>query len=66
MKLLIMQPSPTSCHFITLRAKYSPQHPVLKHIQSVNMFHRLEVCPAVFSCVIYAESLIDYELRLVS
>jgi hypothetical protein len=30
MKLLIMQFSPTSCHFTSLRTKYSPQHPVLK------------------------------------
>jgi hypothetical protein len=28
MKLLIMQFSPTSCHFISLRSEYSPQHPV--------------------------------------
>jgi hypothetical protein len=35
MKLLIMQFSPTSCHFISLRSKYSPQHPVLKRPQSV-------------------------------
>jgi hypothetical protein len=27
MKLLIMQFSPTSCHFISLWSKYSPQHP---------------------------------------
>jgi hypothetical protein len=27
MKLLIMQCSPTFCHFISLRYKYSPQHP---------------------------------------
>jgi hypothetical protein len=27
---LIMQPS-ASCHFLPLRCKYSPQHPVLKH-----------------------------------
>jgi hypothetical protein len=33
MKLLIMQFSPASCHFISLRSKYS-QHPVLKHPQS--------------------------------
>jgi hypothetical protein len=33
MKLLIMQFSPTSCHFIPLRSKYCPQHPVLKHPQ---------------------------------
>jgi hypothetical protein len=31
MKLLIMQFSPTSCLFIPLWFKYSPQHPVLKH-----------------------------------
>jgi hypothetical protein len=30
-----MQFSPTPCHFISLRSKYSPQHPVLKHPQSV-------------------------------
>jgi hypothetical protein len=35
MKLLIVQFSPTSRHFISLRSKYSPQHPVLKHPQSV-------------------------------
>jgi hypothetical protein len=29
MKLLIMQFSPLSRHFIPLRSKYSPQHPVL-------------------------------------
>jgi hypothetical protein len=34
MKLLIMQFSPISRHF-SLRTKYSPQHPVLKHPQSV-------------------------------
>jgi hypothetical protein len=27
MKLLNMQFSPISCHFISLRSKYSPQHP---------------------------------------
>jgi hypothetical protein len=31
MKLLIVQFSPTSCHFISLWSKYSSQHPVLKH-----------------------------------
>jgi hypothetical protein len=35
MKLLIMQFSPISCHFISLRTKYSPQHPVHKHPQSM-------------------------------
>jgi hypothetical protein len=33
MKLLIMQFSPTSRHFVSLRSKYSPQHPVLMHPQ---------------------------------
>jgi hypothetical protein len=35
MKLLITQFSPTSCHFISLRSKHSPQHPGLKHSQSM-------------------------------
>jgi hypothetical protein len=30
-----MQLSPSSHHFISLRAKYSPQHPLLKHPQSM-------------------------------
>jgi hypothetical protein len=29
-----MQFSPTSRHFISLRSKYSPQYPILKHSQS--------------------------------
>jgi hypothetical protein len=33
---LILQFSPTSSHFISLRTKYSPKHPVLKHPQSVH------------------------------
>jgi hypothetical protein len=35
MKLLIMQSSPASCHFLPLRYKYYPQHLVHKHPQSV-------------------------------
>jgi hypothetical protein len=35
MKLLIMQFFPTSYHFMLLRSKYSPQHPVLKHLKSM-------------------------------
>jgi hypothetical protein len=35
MQLLIMQLSPASRHVISLRSKYSPQHPVLKHPQSM-------------------------------
>jgi hypothetical protein len=30
-----MQCSPFSCHLIPLRSKYPPQHPVLKHPQSM-------------------------------
>jgi hypothetical protein len=32
-----MQVSPASYHFIPLRSKYFPQHPVLKHPQSQNI-----------------------------
>jgi hypothetical protein len=35
MKHFTTQFSPASCHFISLRSKYSPQHPVLKHPQSM-------------------------------
>jgi len=35
MKLLIILFSPFSCYFLPLRSKYSPQHPVLKHPQSI-------------------------------
>jgi len=35
MKLLIMQFSPSSSLFFPLRSKYSRQHPVFKHPQSV-------------------------------
>jgi hypothetical protein len=41
-KLLIMQFSPTSCHFIPLWSKYSPRHPVLKYVsplRSETKFH---------------------------
>jgi hypothetical protein len=34
-----MQFSPVSCHFISLRSKYSSQHPVLKHPQSIFSFN---------------------------
>jgi hypothetical protein len=33
-KLLVMQLSPPSCHFILLLSKYSPELPVIKHLQS--------------------------------
>jgi hypothetical protein len=35
MKLLVMQFSPFTRHLIPLRSKYPPQHPVLKHPQSM-------------------------------
>jgi hypothetical protein len=47
---LSMQFSPTSRHFVSLRLKYSPQHPVLKHSQfsSITQFlYRLQ--PSKFS-----------------
>jgi hypothetical protein len=40
MKLLIMQFSPTTLHFIPLQSKYSPQYPVLKRLREE---HRLRV-----------------------
>jgi hypothetical protein len=35
-QLLIVQLSPTSCHFLSLRSKYSRQPPVLKRLQSTH------------------------------
>jgi hypothetical protein len=32
-----MKPFPISRHFISLRSKYSPQRPVLKHPQSMHL-----------------------------
>jgi hypothetical protein len=47
MKLFIVQLSPFSRYFLPLRSKYFPQHPVLKHPQSMHRwladfnFHKL-------------------------
>jgi hypothetical protein len=41
MKFLIMQFYPTSSHLISLRSKYSPQHPVLRHPQSMFLLQQL-------------------------
>jgi hypothetical protein len=38
MKIIFMQHSPTSCHFISPWSKYSSPHPILKHPQSVNEY----------------------------
>jgi hypothetical protein len=35
MKLLILKPSPVSCHCLHVRSKYLPQHPILGHPQTV-------------------------------
>jgi len=40
MKLLIIQPSPASCHFFPLSYKYSPQQTVLKHALSLKVFEK--------------------------
>jgi len=37
LKLLIMQSSPVSCHFLPLRSKFCPQCPVLKHPESMSL-----------------------------
>jgi hypothetical protein len=61
MKLLIMQFSPTSCHFIPLRFKYSPQHTLLRSfIQSIRPSPRPRVTFrnklfAVRNCVRHAQ-----------
>jgi len=39
-KLLIMWFSPLPCYHITLRPKYFPQHPILKHPQPRFLFQR--------------------------
>jgi hypothetical protein len=39
MKLLIMQSSPDSRHFLRRRYKYSPQHPVFKHLNLGSSFN---------------------------
>jgi hypothetical protein len=39
MKLLIMQLPQISRHIIPLWSKYSPQHPLLKHPQSVFLLY---------------------------
>jgi hypothetical protein len=41
MKLPTVQRFPFSCYFMFLRSKYSPQHPVLKHPQSM-------LCPSYY------------------
>jgi hypothetical protein len=43
MKFLLILFSSVSRHFISLQAKFSPQHPVLKHTQSMFSYVRDEV-----------------------
>jgi hypothetical protein len=50
MKLLIMQFPPISCQFISLQSKYSPQHPVLKHPQSVFLLRQFNVLRQSIFC----------------
>jgi hypothetical protein len=45
-----MQLSPTSYYFIPLWSKYSPQHPVLKHPQS--MFLPYYICLGLLNCLL--------------
>jgi hypothetical protein len=44
LKLLIMQSSPASCHFLHLMSKYSPHHPVLN---TLNLCSPLSVRPSL-------------------
>jgi hypothetical protein len=57
MLLLVMQCSPLSRH-LCLRSKYSPQHPVLKHSQSVV----LEDGESTFSETSVLYSIIGYKV----
>jgi hypothetical protein len=41
MKLLIMQYSPASCHFLSIRSKYSPQHPIRNRARIAYSVYRL-------------------------
>jgi len=38
MKLLIMQSSPASRHFLLFKSKYSPQNPALKRASQIARF----------------------------
>jgi hypothetical protein len=53
MKLLIMQFPPNSRHIIPLRSKYSPQHPVLKHPQSMFLPEVFKICYLYWLCERY-------------
>jgi hypothetical protein len=74
MKLLIMQFSQTSCHFISLRSKYSQQHPDLDwmvasstQIESLNVLLTqillYDCCSQIFVlCHISKGSVIQFNL----
>jgi len=47
MKLLITQSTRTSHHFLSLRSKYSPQHPVLKCLHPPPHTHTHTVCSSL-------------------
>jgi hypothetical protein len=66
MKLLIMQFSPTSRHSISLRSRYSPLHPALKHPQSVsNLILQFALCESqVILLHAYRRKLYYFEFRL--
>jgi hypothetical protein len=51
-----MQSSPASCHFLSLRSKYSPQHPVLKH-------RPICVLPLVWETKFHTHTKTTYERR---
>jgi hypothetical protein len=58
-KLLIMNSSPASCHFLPLRSKFSPDHPVLNHTQWAHPLAweetKLHTCGMVDPCVVNGE-----------
>jgi hypothetical protein len=63
MKLLIMQFSPTSCHFISLWSKYSPQHPA-PQVQITDLYYKRIFTkytdhwyPSMYGCAIFCKEL---------
>jgi hypothetical protein len=59
-----VQFSPASYHFISLQSRYSPQHPVLRHPQSVSLGMRgQESHPYNTKVKFYLLSFIFFESR---
>jgi len=62
--IVIMQFSPFWCYFLSLRSKYSPQHPVLTHSFSKDFSEKEDVIAQVHSCSVYQFSWSSIEYRI--